>query len=276
MKIDKLQLYRNGVYFASKEEAIATLEAAKTTALDGEIMLARYRTDEAKVETLIAVVAKLDESDAYVTIYDLESLKDSIVSDALRGVSFNGVDGEIDEEDKTVKLVIAAKDINVSADYITIKYEELSGVVFDSVQENDTIEEALMKVESNFTKLIDNLIDNELVVAKALTTLNESVGLEPDGTYRVLTSNPILSAATTLYGADVELSQAIVDNKLQLEEKIQEVADIVEVMANEVPFQSSDLILLTEVTDEDGNVIAKQFELTEELNLIVESEYENM
>lgn len=276
MKIDKLQLYRNGVYFASKEEAIATLEAAKTTALDGEIMLARYRTDEAKVETLIAVVAKLDEADAYVTIYDLESVKDSIVSDALRGVSFNGVEGEIDEENKTVKLVIAAKDINVSADYITIKYEELGGVVFDVVQENDTIEEALMKIESNFTKLMDNLIDNELVIAKALTTLNESVGLGTDGTYKVLTSNPILSAATTLYGADIELSQAIVDNKSQLEEKIQEVVDIVEVMANEVPLQSSDLILLTEVTDEDGNVIAKQFELTEDLNLIVESEYENM
>ena len=276
MKIDKLQLYRNGVYFASKEEAIATLDAAKTTALDGEIMLARYRTDEAKVETLIAVVAKLDEADAYVTIYDLESVKDSIVSDALRGVSFNGVEGEIDEENKTVKLVIAAKDINVSADYMTIKYEELGGVVFDVVQENDTIEEALMKIESNFTKLMDNLIDNELVIAKALTTLNESVGLGTDGTYKVLTSNPILSAATTLYGADIELSQAIVDNKSQLEGKIQEVVDIVEVMANEVPLQSSDLILLTEVTDEDGNVIAKQFELTEDLNLIVESEYENM
>ena len=67
--------------------------------------------------------------------------------------------------------------------------------------------------ETPYLKLLSQLFGNELVIAKALTTMNESIGFTQGGMYEVQVDNPILSAATTLYEADIELSAAIIEVK---------------------------------------------------------------
>jgi hypothetical protein len=61
--------------------------------------------------------------------------------------------------------------------------------------------------------LSGQVLDNELVVASALTQMNASDGFGTDGKYIQQTTDAILSAATNLTNADVALSQAIQNAK---------------------------------------------------------------
>lgn len=287
MNIDKLQLYRNGVYFENKDAALDALDTIKASAKDGEVILLRYYDIEPEprmvvddgndiVKTIIAVFA-IDGENRYVTVYDLQELKEGLEW-RLNNVQVNSVEGSVVNDNGYImtSLVLAAKDINTSKDYTVITYEQVGDTLFDSIVSGDSVEVALSKIESNIDKLIDNIVANELVIAKALTTMNESIGFTQGGMYEVQVDNPILSAATTLYEADIELSAAIIEGQAELNTKIQEVSDRVMTLEGGIPFQSSETIILTDVKDENDNVIAKQFELSQEINIIVESDYENM
>lgn len=274
--IDKLQLYRNGVYFENKEAALAALEQEKVNAKDGEIMLARYVNGSVaeasadggrEVVTLIAVFAK-DDIDTQMSVVDVKELHDGI-NGSLKSVKVNDIVATLYNDDGYLQasLVLAAKDIKTSADYSVIKYEQIGDTTFDAIAVDDSLEIALSKIESNVSKLVDNIVANELVIAKALTTLNDAAGLGTDGTYTVLKQDAILSAATTLYDADVELSSAIQYATAEFNDRVKALEEVPQL-------QSSETVKLVDVTDDDGNVIAKQFELAEELNLIVESDYE--
>jgi hypothetical protein len=263
--IDKLQLYRNGVYFESKELALQALENEKTNAKDGEIMLARYYTpspyemnEELTVYTIIAVFARKDD-DVQMTICDPSEFHDK-----LNDVDINGVGGTLYDDNGylSYSIVIAAKDIKTSQDYTVINHESVADVSFESILVGDDIETALTKLETNFERLINEIIDNELVVAKAITTLNEVIGLDSNGLYPEVVNGP-LTGAKTMCDADTLLAT-----------EIEEAKERITVLEAIPPLQSSEFIILSNVYDDDNNIIARQLNLSDGINIIVESDYE--
>ena len=263
--IDKLQLYRNGVYFESKELALQALEKEKANAKDGEIMLARYYASSPynmpstlEVYTIIAVFAT-NEDGVSMTICDPSDLNDK-----LNGVVVNNIGGTYTNNNGYLEysVILAAKDIETSQDYTVVNHEVIGDTSFDSILVGDSIEVAFNKLESNFDKLVNEIIDNELVIAKAITTLNESLGMGGDGTYPEVVSGP-LAGAINLFEADTLLAN-----------EIDVVKERVDALESIPPLQSSNTILVTQVKDSENNVIARQLEINQELNIIVESDYE--
>lgn len=72
--VQNVQFLRNREPFASREAALAQIESAKSNAIDGSALLARYSTEESGatvIKTIVGYVAEYD-STKYLTIIDVE------------------------------------------------------------------------------------------------------------------------------------------------------------------------------------------------------------
>ena len=179
MKIDRLQLNRNNQYFNDKNVALEALNTTSANGVDGEIILARYGVFDVDgalthIDTMFSLVYK-NEDTTYWTIFDKEALA------------------------------------KLPTDYESVEFEQVGKYVFTSIQPGDSVDGAFKKVESNIESLMKAVIDNEKVIAAALTRLNTSAGFDNKGEYIVKEEDNILSSASTLAEADDLLSQAIKD-----------------------------------------------------------------
>lgn len=101
--------------------------------------------------------------------------------------------------------------VEISSAYTQVDYPDVSGSTYsyESVESNDSLDLAMNKVETNISTLVQETLDNELVVAQALTKLNESAGFTTSGDYDAHVNDALLSGAVSLHDADLILSQEI-------------------------------------------------------------------
>lgn len=153
MAENNLQLYRNKIFFDSKENAKNALISQLQTSSDGEIVLSRY-VDGDQVKTLFGFASVSEELEHYYDIYDYEDFFDK---NKLSDVVINSVKGVWSESGTTVTVLLASDNIQVSSGYSAVVYPQLDDVVFDAIATDDTLDSAYNKIENNLVKLINEV-----------------------------------------------------------------------------------------------------------------------
>lgn len=209
MSNNKLQLYRNDVYFNDKNTAKNALQSQLKTSSDGELVISRYAVKDDKgtitdVKTLFGFAAS-GANDVFTTIFDYDDLS---TNSKLEELKFNEVIAKWNEEKTSLTVLVSASDINTPTEYSAITYSTIGETTFKSITADEPIDSALSKIESNISTLIQVIIENEFVTANSLTKFNESAGFN-SGEYSADENDAHLSGATSLKHADTLLSEAI-------------------------------------------------------------------
>lgn len=128
------------------------------------------------------------------------------------------------KEDGTFYLVEDKKEIHIN-DIILKNSEDIEAKLSDSYQEveyNDKVsnlftpankgqklDEAIHTVESNISVLVDEVLNNETVIATAIANISDSVGLNENLEYVADADGKYISGATSFANADKMLDEAL-------------------------------------------------------------------
>lgn len=100
----------------------------------------------------------------------------------------------------------------------------VSGKVGDLSAEIDAVrDESIDYTDGKVETLQKELIDDELVVSQAISTIQSSTGLDEHLKYQPDTSNKILSGATSFYDADIVLAEYLHNNLDGIETILKEI-----------------------------------------------------
>ena len=116
-------------------------------------------------------------------------------------------------------LTVSQKGINAALklpnDY-SVTYPKVDSTSFTETQANATFSEAIKNIDSNLSSLIQEMLDNEEVIAAAFSKINESCGFNENCEYIVNESSNYLSNATSLQNADelLDSNMSRIDNSL--------------------------------------------------------------
>ena len=101
-------------------------------------------------------------------------------------------------------------------DYVSVEYPEVDSTSFTKTESGAVIYDAIKNIDQNVAILVQEVLDDEEVISKAITSLNESAGFNENCEYITPLESSIISGATSLYEADLLLGNRIenIENSL--------------------------------------------------------------
>ena len=155
----------------------------------------------------------------YASDHETLSLKNdagNIVSLSVKTVDDFTVNGNSVVSNKTANIIMKGNTTPVADTYTTTTFPSPFESKAEHISASDNVDVALKKVETNISKLVSEVVDNENVVSEAISKLANSAGTI-DGsnniTYVKATNAHYISNATSVHDATVKLDSII--NNLQ-------------------------------------------------------------
>lgn len=164
--------------------------------------------------SIISAATSLAEADEMIS--DKLEVISNIANNGINGININNIGGNIDETSKIASLTLGASDIKLSDTYEQVVYPTVSSTIFNAVSASSSIEESIKQIDSTVAQLVQEMLNNEDVIASVITKHNESCGLNENAEYAQITSATYINAASNLSDADVLLDSAIsnVENRI--------------------------------------------------------------
>lgn len=121
-----------------------------------------------------------------------------------------------DSEFHTVSQKGITDAFKLPEDYVSVEYPEVDSTSFTKTESGDVIYDAIKNIDQNVAILVQEVLDDEEVISKAITSLNESAGFNENCEYITPLESSIISGATSLYEADLLLGNKIenIENSL--------------------------------------------------------------
>ena len=121
-----------------------------------------------------------------------------------------------DSEFHTVSQKGITDAFKLPEDYVSVEYPEVDSTSFTKTESGAVIYDAIKNIDQNVAILVQEVLDNEEVISKAITSLNESAGFNENCEYITPLESSIISGATSLYEADLLLGNRIenIENSL--------------------------------------------------------------
>ena len=165
-------------------------------------------------ETHISAATSLNNADVLLSKAldkEISDRKDAINAlDATILGDGSNVDVTVTQTDGKISNV-EVTDVILSTSYTKVEYPTISdtNVVFTPADISDTLDVAVNKLDQNISTLVQEVLNNEEVIAAALTKHNESAGFDENANYVKDTNATYISEATTLSEADTLLDIAL-------------------------------------------------------------------
>ena len=151
----------------------------------------------------------------YAEGYETLSFKnnsDEIVSLSVKTVDDVKVNGNSVVSNKTAEITMKGNTIPVADTYSTTTFPSPFESKAEHISATDKVDAALKKVETNMSKLVSEVVDNENVVSEAISKLANSAGTI-DGsnniTYIKATNAHYIKNATSVHDATVKLDSNV-------------------------------------------------------------------
>ena len=172
----------------------------------------------------------------YAKGYETLSFKNNsneIVSLSVKTVDDVTVNGNSVVSNKTANIIMKGSTTPVADTYSTTTFPSPFESKAEHISASDNVDVALKKVETNISKLVSEVVDNENVVSDAISKLANSAGTI-DGsnniTYVKATNAHYISDATSVHNATVKL-----DSKLySIENNVHTLEDVVVTLTSDV------------------------------------------
>lgn len=134
----------------------------------------------------------------------------------------------VDEVANAVPEMPEIPETTISEDYEVLDAEKLANTtfVYNEVKHGDNLDQAVYKIEKGFTDLVVEMVDNELVIAQALTSLKDAVGLNVDSEYIPNKDIEMLSGVETIADAIEVLAMKLDEMNIKLEEINVKLSDV--------------------------------------------------
>ena len=174
----------------------------------------------------------------YAKGYETLSFKNNsneIVSLSVKTVNDVTVNGSSVVSGKTADITMKGATIPVADTYATTSYPSPFDEGAEHIAPTDKVNEALKKVETNISKLVTEVIDNEDVASEAIAKLAESAGTvdgEKNIKYKQETDAHYINNAVSVHDATVKLDNSIysleteiIDNENVTSEAINKLAE---------------------------------------------------
>ncbi len=174
----------------------------------------------------------------YAKGYETLSFKNNsneIVSLSVKTVNDVTVNGNSVVSGKTAGITMKGETIPVADTYTTTSYPSPFDKGAEHIAPTDKVNEALKKVETNISKLVTEVIDNEDVASEAIAKLAESAGTvdgEKNIKYKQETNAHYIKNAVSVHDATVKLDNSIysleaevIDNENVTSEAINKLAE---------------------------------------------------
>lgn len=174
----------------------------------------------------------------YAKGYETLSFKNNsneIVSLSVKTVNDVTVNGSSVVSGKTADITMKGATIPVADTYATTSYPSPFDEGAEHIAPTDKVNEALKKVETNISKLVTEVIDNENVASEAIAKLAESAGTldgEKNIKYKQKTDAHYINDAVSVHDATVKLDNSIysletevIDNENVTSEAINKLAE---------------------------------------------------
>lgn len=158
-----------------------------------------------------------------------------------------------DSEFHTVSQKGITDAFKLPEDYVSVEYPEVDSTSFTKTESGDVIYDAIKNIDQNVAILVQEVLDDEEVISKAITSLNESAGFNENCEYITPLESSIISGATSLYEADLLLGNKIenIENSL-----------------SEIEVGISDNYILTEYPNENFESVSSGDSLDEAIKKI--------
>ena len=163
----------------------------------------------------------------YAKGYETLSFKNNsneIVSLSVKTVNDVTVNGSSVVSGKTADITMKGETIPVADTYTTTAYPSPFDEGAEHIAPTDKVNEALKKVETNISKLVSEVVDNENVVSEAISKLANSAGTI-DGsnniTYIKATNAHYINNAESVHDATVKLDNEIYGLETRINESVQ-------------------------------------------------------
>ena len=175
----------------------------------------------------------------YAKGYETLSFKNNsneIVSLSVKTVNDVTVNGSSVVSGKTADITMKGETIPVADTYTTTSYPSPFDEGAEHIAPTDKVNEALKKVETNISKLVTEVIDNEDVASEAIAKLAESAGTvdgEKNIKYKQETNAHYIKNAVSVHDATVKLDDNVYSlgtNVAQLYERIIALENIIKGM----------------------------------------------
>ena len=73
--------------------------------------------------------------------------------------------------------------LNYQKDYVSVEYPEVDSTSFTKTESGAVIYDAIKNIDQNVAILVKEVLDDEEVISKAITSLNESAGFNENCEY---------------------------------------------------------------------------------------------
>ena len=172
----------------------------------------------------------------YAKGYETLSFKnnsDEIVSLSVKTVDDVKVNGNSVVSNKTAEITMKGNTIPVANTYSTTTFPSPFESKAEHISATDKVNVALKKVETNISKLVSEVVDNENVVSEAISKLANSAGTI-DGsnniTYIKATNAHYIKNATSVHDATVKLD----DNVYSIKRAVDDIGNNVDTLNSDV------------------------------------------
>ena len=169
----------------------------------------------------------------YAKDYETLSFKNNsndIVSLSVKTVDDVTVNGNSVVSNKTANITMKGSTTPVADTYSTTTFPSPFESKAEHISATDKVDVALKKVETNMSKLVSDVIDNENVVSEAISKLANSAGTI-DGsnniTYVKATNAHYINEATSVHDATVKLDTKVYNIKGDLQDQINSLRKII-------------------------------------------------
>ena len=233
-----LRLHRNENILSSREVAVKTLIAELSDDYhDGEFMTMRYYYNEGTedapyiiIKTLLGITACHPEKDTtYVTVFDNEAIEDSITElrNEMNRLLLEEATTREDADTEIMRVINEEVKVSIATEIQDRKdadnelLETINNEIKTAIEEEIKARE---NADNELTSYIDDLrqevINDELVLSRALTKLNEECGFNEEGEYINKSNDKIIGKAQTLADADTLLASALLQEIYDREDAI--------------------------------------------------------
>ena len=191
----------------------------------------------------------------YAKGYETLSFKnnsDEIVSLSVKTVDDVTVNGNSVVSNKTANITMKGSTTPVADTYTTTTYPSPFNEGAEHISASDKVDVALKKVETNISKLVSEVVDNENVVSDAISKLANSAGTI-DGsnniTYVKATNAHYISDATSVHDATVKLDS----NVYTIKRAVDDIGNNVDTLNGNVNIITNDVNTIKRAVDGIGN-----------------------
>lgn len=205
----------------------------------------------------------------YAEGYETLSFKNNsnkIVSLSVKTVDDVTVNGNSVVSNKTANITMKGSTTPVADTYTTTTYPSPFNEGAEHISASDKVDVALKKVETNISKLVSEVVDNENVVSDAISKLANSAGTI-DGsnniTYIKATNAHYISDATSVHDATVKLD----DNVYSIRNNVDTLGDAVGTLTSDVSNLKTQVTNLKSFCDTNFHMVFGQIgDLQDQIN----------